>query len=424
MGSSILNRLKRLHDDNSGQMMIILGIAAIPLMIVAGFAIDFQLVTTKKTKAQYTLDSAVIASGRDMQAGSTDDEVKAYLSQYFLAAMNSDEGSLSCVNPTVTITSQTIKATTLCSQATTLSALAGINELKFRVSSASEYGIGKVDVAFVFDVSGSMKGSRMDALKDAAVVAVDQLLPLNPAVGREDDVRLAMVSYNNSMNAGDLYEIVTGEATTQTHTYYDKYANKYVDVEYQTTCVFQRKGSEKFSDAAPGESAYMTPASYWDRDDCRDAEPVPLTSTREPLYTYINSLDPSGGTAGHLGVAWGWYMLSPKWTSFLPAASAPMPYNEKDTAKALILMTDGAFNATVDNSQGSSTYQAKQICDNVKDTGIVVYSIAFQAPEAGQEVLKYCASGAEYYFSPESGSELAQAYKAIATSISDLRLTM
>ncbi|MBR9834250.1 MAG: hypothetical protein GYB42_03475 [Alphaproteobacteria bacterium] len=101
-----------------------------------------------------------------------------------------------------------------------------------------------------------------------------------------------------------------------------------------------------------------------------------------------------------------------------------MPYNEKDTAKALILMTDGAFNATVDNTQGSSTYQAKQICDNVKDTGIVVYSIAFQAPEAGQEVLKYCASGAEYYFSPESGSELAQAYKAIATSISDLRLTM
>lgn len=424
MGGSILNRLKRLQDDTSGQMMIILGIAAIPLMIVAGFAIDFQLVTTKKTKAQYTLDSAVIASGRDMQSGSTDDEVAAYLGQYFLAAMRSDEGSLSCTTPSVTITAQNIHATTLCSQATTLSSLAGINELKFRVNAASEYGIGKVDVAFVFDVSGSMKGTRMAALKDAAIVAVDQLLPQNPAIGHEDDVRLAMVSYNNSMNAGDFYETVTGESTTQTHTYYDKYKNKYVDVEYQTTCVFQRTGDEKFSDAAPGAGAYMTPASYWDRNDCRDAEPIALTSTRDPLYTYINSLDPSGGTAGHLGVAWGWYMLSPDWTSVLPTNSAPLPYNEKDTAKALILMTDGAFNATVDNSQGSSTWQAKQICDNVKDTGIVVYSIAFQAPESGQEVLRYCASGPEYYFSPESGSELTQAYKAIATSISDLRLTM
>ena len=44
---------------------------------------------------------------------------------------------------------------------------------------------GKVDVAFVFDVSGSMDGSRMASLKDAAKTAVRQLIPDNPATGHE-----------------------------------------------------------------------------------------------------------------------------------------------------------------------------------------------------------------------------------------------
>ena len=54
---------------------------------------------------------------------------------------------------------------------------------------------------------------------------------------------------------------------------------------------------------------------------------------------------------------------------------------------------------------------------------ITVYSDGMTAPTAGKEVLSYCASGTDYYFEPETGAELTDAYKQIAISISDLRIS-
>jgi hypothetical protein len=48
--------------------------------------------------------------------------------------------------------------------------------------------------------------------------------------------------------------------------------------------------------------------------------------------------------------------------------------------------------------------------------------VAFQAPAQGQEILRYCASEEDFAFTPDNGDELTQAYQAIATSISDLRI--
>jgi len=54
---------------------------------------------------------------------------------------------------------------------------------------------------------------------------------------------------------------------------------------------------------------------------------------------------------------------------------------------------------------------------------IKVYAVALNAPTAGQQALAYCATGPEYYFEPENGAELTDAYRQIATSISDLRIS-
>ena len=441
----MLNRVNRVSHKlakvQNGHVSVILALSIVPIAVVAGFGIDFSMVATKKNKAQYTLDSAIISGSREMQSNASVDEVKLNVRKYFQAALSTNEGLLDCDDPTVTIEGQNLSATTICSQATTLSAIAGVDQLRFRVSSASTYGIGKVDVSFVFDVSGSMIGSRMSALKDAAIVAVDELLPDNPAEGHEEDIRISMVSYNNSLNAGPFFQAATGQEASQSYSYYSYYYRRWYNFPYTTTCVFQRTGPEKFTAAPPEQGAYSTAAEYWDREDCRSSKPVPLTTNRTKLVNHINNLNPSGGTAGHLGVAWGWYMISPDWWNGLQSSmieqtgetsvqlsaamvgGAPLAYDEPDSAKALILMTDGSFNATINNSQGSSTWQAQQLCDNIKETGVIIYSVAFQAPQSGEDVLNYCSSGPEFFFSPDNGQELTQAYKAIATSISDLRLT-
>ena len=86
-------------------------------------------------------------------------------------------------------------------------------------------------------------------------------------------------------------------------------------------------------------------------------------------------------------------------------------------------MTDGAFNAEIFPEQGRSDAQARALCDQMKLTGIKVYSVALQAPSSGRRVLSYCASGPDFYFEPNSAAELSDAYRKIATSISDLRIS-
>lgn len=73
---------------------------------------------------------------------------------------------------------------------------------------------------------------------------------------------------------------------------------------------------------------------------------------------------------------------------------------------------------------GSSTKDARTqaICDAAKAEGIIVFTIGFEAPSAGQSVLQNCASSASHYFDVD-GLEIADAFAAIAASIRQLRLT-
>jgi Flp pilus assembly protein TadG len=61
------------------------------------------------------------------------------------------------------------------------------------------------------------------------------------------------------------------------------------------------------------------------------------------------------------------------------------------------------------------------ICDAAKDTGIVIFSIAFEAPSGGQIALADCASSPSHYFDVE-GVEITDTFHAIARQINSLRL--
>lgn len=416
-------RLKQFAAFDRGQVAVLLALSVIPIALITGFAIDFQMLTTKKNKAQYNLDSAVIAGTRALREGTSHSQVRSLVQDYFLNALQSTDSYLVCTTPSVVIDETDVVGSTDCSMVTTLSAIAGVEEMSFHITTATTYGIGKVDVAFVFDVSGSMSGSRIEDLKEAAYEAVETLLPDSPPPGQEDDIRIAMVAYNGAFNAGSYFEAVTGETPTRSEWYWSDYWHEWRQRTFTSTCVFERSGDEAFTDALPGEDQYLMAAGYSDRNDCSNLTPLALTSDEEPLDEYIGNLNAGGNTAGHLGVAWGWYMISPNWSSVLPEESPPLAYDEPDSAKALVLMTDGDFNTVGDYDNGSSSWQAKQLCDEIKEQNIVIYSVAFQAPSGGREVLQYCASGADSFFTPDDGEELTDAYQAIATSISDLRLT-
>jgi hypothetical protein len=189
---------------------------------------------------------------------------------------------------------------------------------------------------------------------------------------------------------------------------------------------------------------YPAPGSY---NPCPPNPILPLTSDRDALHDEINSFAAGGGTAGQIGIAWGWYMLSPNFGYLWPGEGEAADYDEEDLAKVAIIMTDGAFNTTYykgviardsgsgsgssnykinhDSANGSSSSQALSLCTAMKAAGIEVYAIGFDiASEAGaEEMLTSCATDPSHLYLPEDGTALKDAFHAIALKVSNLRLS-
>ena len=161
------------------------------------------------------------------------------------------------------------------------------------------------------------------------------------------------------------------------------------------------------------------------------------------LKRHLDKLSVGGGTAGHLGTAWAWYMLSPNWGYLWQSASQPKPYGTEKLQKYAILMTDGEYNtmycngAQAKNSNGAdincnatngpSYQQARTLCTNMKLMGITVYTVGFAlsggTSSTSYQTLKQCASSPDKFFNAEDGDELRLSFRAIALEVAKLSLS-
>jgi hypothetical protein len=75
---------------------------------------------------------------------------------------------------------------------------------------------------------------------------------------------------------------------------------------------------------------------------------MPMTKDVQAVRDYVEDFTPAGGTAGHIGAAWGLYALTPAWNNtFDHPAGKPQSFDET-TEKYLVIMTDGEFNSQKD----------------------------------------------------------------------------
>ncbi|MEO1360596.1 MAG: vWA domain-containing protein, partial [Pseudomonadota bacterium] len=271
-------------------------------------------------------------------------------------------------------------------------------------AATAKANVTKLDLALMLDVSGSMGGDRIADLRTAAITTAQTLL--TPAAG--DRVRISFVSYATSVNAGAYGNTVLGRP-----------ANDDSDGDgLDRVCVSERTGTAAWNDDEPELGKWVGDLAA----DCPTSSLLPLTNNLSLFESEINSLVADGWTAGHLGVAWSWYLISPDWSDIWPSASEPLAYNEPNTVKAVILMTDGMFNREYVLAQGDSEDQATRMCDEMRDQQVLVYSVAFQAPPDAIAILRDCAGDDSRFFDASNGEELLDAYAAIASQLSALTL--
>ena len=201
-----------------------------------------------------------------------------------------------------------------------------------------------------------------------------------------------------------------------------------------TPCMVERYGANAATDVSPA----TTPLGmlYSTNGTCTTTNYVtPMTADRSRLNTSIDDLKTGGSTAGQIGIAWAWYMLSPNFKDVwdMEAANQPKDYATKELVKVAVLMTDGEFNYSTCKGVASGTLctatdeftQAEAICQAMKDQKITIYTVGLGIDTSlyADDFLIKCASKPSYAFLAADAAELKVAFKKVATSISKLRIS-
>ena len=267
--------------------------------------------------------------------------------------------------------------------------------------------------------------------------------------GQDEDnsrVRISMIPFANSVNAGDYAaesvfversKADRGEAAgNQKPVTASGGGDRRPD-----NCATERKGAEQFTDVGPDVSMVNRDfflSDFAERNDtrtCPRTAIVPLTASKETLLDAIRDLRVTGGTAGHIGIQWSWYTLSPRWGPVFEAEARPAGYDDDEVVKYAILMTDGEFNLSyfdadkvseVYNGRGKAATRnaAKKLCKEMRATGIQVFTIGFKLEESNaKETMSDCAGDTSNYFETNNAEELKAAYLEIIARIESLTLT-
>ena len=175
---------------------------------------------------------------------------------------------------------------------------------------------------------------------------------------------------------------------------------------------------------------------------------LPLTNNATTLKNTLNSMIATGNTHVSLGVGWGWRTLSPT-----PPYTEGSPYGDPYWNKAMVVLTDGTNTMPTTNTWHQSDYTAfnylvrnnlltaaqthnlanaeaaldtrtATVCANAKAAGIRIYSILLMEDDnRAVNLMRNCATSPDLYFNSPSASELQGVFNAIATDLSNLRVS-
>ncbi|KAA3448503.1 hypothetical protein C7I87_21410 [Mesorhizobium sp. SARCC-RB16n] len=436
--------------DRGGNFAVLFGFAASVLALVAGFSVNVTQLYNAKSSLQGVVDAAVTSTARDLTTGAIKEADANKSVQAFLDA-NSTAGILHAGQIVldkliVDKTAKTVQVDAHVDVALFFPIFGTDDARRVTASTTSLYSDRTIEVAMMLDVTGSMAGQKIKDLKTAAANAVDSFL------GSQDPnkprVRLSIVPYANSVNTGQLAAssvYVEANASQRKQAPGNASAQSASASPRPDNCATERKGADQYSDAGPVSSMvnrdYLLSsfAANTNTAACPAAALVPLTADVATLKNVIKNLVASGGTAGHIGVQWTWYMLSESWGSVLNASQRPAKLDPKKVGKYAILMTDGEFNLSyfdatsvggVYNDAGKETTRtaATKLCAAMRDKGIEIFTIGFKLDETNAaSTLQNCASpdtgSVKHFYQAADGAELDSAFQTIARNIEALALT-
>ncbi|WP_102959514.1 TadE/TadG family type IV pilus assembly protein [Mangrovicella endophytica] len=182
----------RFRHDAKGNFAVITALLAVPLVFGMGAAIDLARSQNAQTRLQDAIDSAALAVVKD----SGFDQTKA---NDIAAKMVKANYGTSYSDLTVQLTSWGAVVTAKTVVPNTLSGIFDFVSLNATVSGTVQYPPTKYEIVLVLDTTGSMEGTKIKNMRDAASKMVDALTDTEIMRRR---VSFALVPFANYVNVG------------------------------------------------------------------------------------------------------------------------------------------------------------------------------------------------------------------------------
>ncbi len=326
-------------------------------------------------------------------------------------------------------------------------AITGITKSSQATITSAAHGFNNGDFVRIAGVLGMTQinstGGNVFVVKNATANTF-QIRHVSESSGAADGSWVDSSGFNSYTSGGSIYCTTPG---CQYHFFLSDSGDDWRVFEI-TDCVSERTGLNAYTDESvtvsklgrvygPIGGAYVCPPSAV----------AGLTSDKDDLFDTIDALQANGNTGGHVGVAWGWYAISPNFSNLFTGESAPSAWDNDEVAKSVVLMTDGEYNSSYCNGvvaqnstsgsgpssdhincdapNGHSYDQALALCEAMKDKGVVVYTVGFKIVNSqnARDLMANCATSLAHQYLAEDGDALKRHFAAIAQSISQLHVS-
>lgn len=358
--SDLLHSLAR---DRAGNFGLAFALVSVPLLGGVGVAFDYTNAMNTHREMQASLDAALVAAIKQVEAKNKDEKsIREQMENWLAAeAQSGAKYQLDAKSVVIDFGEHDITAKAQATVPTSFLTLFGVSTIPVSVQASV---LGGEDVVtktafsmyLVLDRSGSMDSPTTTAYTTTCMNASNKPYICTKVYKKIESLKLA-----------------TSDLLTQ-----------FIDADPDMKYV--RTGGVSYN------NVMQTPSN--------------LDWGTSAVLQYVNNLTAAGTT--NSGEAMQEAYDSLKDSDEDKAHKNRNGNNKPD--KYIVLMTDG------ENNVDGADDKTKKYCDKAKKQKMTVYSIAFMAPPAGETLLRYCATSSAHYFSADNTKELVAAFKLIGAT--------
>lgn len=409
--------LNLFRKDERGATAVIFGLSLLPVLGLAGAAVDYSRATNVRSALQKGVDGAALQLAQKAR-NVTDGELQLR-GETLVAAIAGNKSDLKISNVSVQRDEDQIRVAADANVANAFMGLFGYGITPVSAEGSATAGNKTIELALVLDNTWSMRElNRLNSLKTASH---NLLRTLRNAAPEDDTIRVSIIPFDVHVRV---------DASTHRYAPWISFASEDQRKNWRGTIADRDMPYDV--DATP--VTLYRPETLFPASSANDklATVQPLVSVTKEYATLRNKIDSMRSTVCTnitIGAAWGLKSLLPDGP--LPGAK---PVGTEGLEKIMVLLTDGDNTRSrhVDpkgecNGTGSDKIneRTEMACEAIKAAGVTLYTVRLTAGNA--ELLETCASkdksGAPLYFDVTEASQLDGVFQEIVNRILSTRLT-